>query len=64
MLDGEINVVHGSISSVDEHFQMYLHFDSVSLLVDHQGIINESMAKLNSFATLKFVLCGVQNQNK
>jgi hypothetical protein len=22
------------------------------------------MAKLNSFATLKFVLCGVQNQNK
>lgn len=56
MAAGAINAVRGSRSSVEELLQIYIHSDSVALVVDNPTLFNKLVAKFNSSAILKFVV--------
>lgn len=56
MAAGAINAVRGSRSSVEELLQIYIHSESVALVVDNPALFNKLVANFNSSATLKFVI--------
>ncbi|XP_071938297.1 probable acyl-activating enzyme 16, chloroplastic [Coffea arabica] len=56
MATGAVNVVRGSRSSVDELFQIYIHSDSVALVVDNPEMYNRIADAFSSQATLQFVI--------
>eukprot|EP01018_Ginkgo_biloba_P035948 Gb_31209 [translate_table: standard] len=56
MAAGAVDAVRGSRSSVEELMQIYIHSDSVGLVVDNPDLFNKIAPKFNSSINLKFVV--------
>ncbi|GAB2295668.1 Long-chain-fatty-acid--[acyl-carrier-protein] ligase AEE15, chloroplastic [Dionaea muscipula] len=56
MATGAVNVVRGSRSSVQELLQIYLHSESVALVIDGPELFNRIAELFSSQASMKFVI--------